>query len=144
MADLLTFLRTRKSVSSAFLDEPGPSEAELAQMLEVAVHVPDHGKLAPWRFIVLSGDARREAGDMLARLFKAKNPEAPEAKVDEERRRLLGAPLVVVVVSTAAPHVKIPEWEQVLSAGNVALSLEFAAHALGYGAHWRTGFMAYD
>ena len=144
MLDALTLLKTRKSVTSNFLGPPGPSEAELAEMLSIAVHVPDHGKLAPWRFIMFTGDARREAGETLAALFKAKNPEAPAGKVEEERTRLLSAPLVVAVVSTAAPHVKIPEWEQVLSAGNVALSLVFAAYAFGYAAHWRTGFMAYD
>ena len=144
MLDALTLLKTRKSVSSTFLGPPGPSDAELSEMLSIAVHVPDHGKLAPWRFIIFSGDARRAAGEILARLFKAKNPEAPDAKVEEERTRLLSAPLVVAVVSTAAPHVKIPEWEQVLSAGNVAMSLVFAAHAFGYVAHWRTGFVAYD
>jgi len=144
MPDALTLLKTRKSVNSNFLGPPGPTDVELAEMLSIAVHVPDHGKLAPWRFIVLSGDARGEAGEMIAALFKAKNPEAPAAKVEEERTRLLAAPLIVIVVSTAAPHVKIPEWEQVLSAGNVALSLVFAAHALGYAAQWRTGFMGYD
>ena len=144
MADAVTFLKTRKSIPSSFLGEPGPSEAELAEMLAIAVHVPDHGKLTPWRFIIFSGDARRQAGEVLARIFATKNPDAPAAKFEEERRRLLDAPLIVAVVSTAAPHVKIPEWEQVLSAGNVALSLVFGAHALGYTAHWRTGFMAYD
>jgi nitroreductase len=106
--------------------------------------VPDHGKLVPWRFIVFAGDARHAAGEILGGIYRAKNPEAPPAKVEEERKRLSQAPLVVVVVSTAAPHVKIPEWEQVLSAGNAALSLVFAAHAMGYAAHWTTGFMAYD
>jgi nitroreductase len=144
MADPLSFLKSRKSIPSVFLGAPGPSDAELAEMLAVAVHVPDHGKLAPWRFLVFSGDARGAAGDLLAAIFKAKNPEAPAAKVEEERKRMLDAPLIVAVVSTATPHVKIPEWEQVLSAGNVALSLVFAAHALGYAAHWRTGFIAYD
>ena len=73
-----------------------------------------------------------------------KNPEAPAAKVQEERARLTVPPLIVAVVSTAAPHVKIPEWEQVLSAGNAAMSLVFAAQALGYAAHWTTGFVAYQ
>jgi nitroreductase len=144
MADALQFLKTRKSFSSAMLGEPGPSEAQLAEMLSVAVHVPDHGKLAPWRMLVFAGDARREAGELLAGVYRAKNPDAPAAKVEDERTRFLHAPVAVVVVSTAVAHVKIPEWEQVLSAGNVALSLLFAAHALGYGGHWTTGFMAYD
>ena len=144
MVDALQFLKTRKSPQSGFLGEPGPSEAQLMEMLAVASHVPDHGKLAPWRFIVVSGDARREAGELLGAIFRARTPDAPAAKIEAETKRFLGAPVTVVVVSTAAPHVKIPEWEQVLSAGNAALSLLFAAHALGYSAHWTTGFVAYD
>lgn len=144
MSDALQLLKTRKSLPSLLLGEPGPSEAELAEMLEIAAHVPDHGKLAPWRFIIVAGGARRHAGERLAAIYHAANPEAPPGKVEEQRNRLLPAPLSVIVVSTAAPHVKIPEWEQVLSAGNCALSLLFAAHAMGYAAHWTTGFMAYD
>jgi nitroreductase len=113
-------------------------------MLGIAAHVPDHGKLAPWRFIVISGDARRAAAELFIPIYRAKNPDAPTAKVEEERLRLIQPPVIVVVVSTAAPHVKIPEWEQVLSAGNAAMSLVFAAHALGFAAHWTTGFLAYE
>jgi nitroreductase len=144
MPDALQLLKTRKSIPSVFLGEPGPTEAQLAEMLAIAVHVPDHGKLAPWRFVIISGDARRAAAEILIPIYQAKNPDAPAAKVEEERSRLLKPPLIVVVVSRAAPHVKIPEWEQVLSAGNAAMSLVFAAHALGFAAHWTTGFIAYD
>jgi nitroreductase len=144
MPDALHLLKTRKSIASAFLGEPGPSEAELSEMLSIAAHVPDHGKLAPWRFIVISGEARSKAAEILMPIYRAKHPDAPPAKVDEERVRLTRPPLIVVVVSTAAPHVKIPEWEQVLSAGSAAMSLVFAAHALGYAAHWTTGFIAYE
>jgi nitroreductase len=144
MPDALHLLKTRKTIASAFLGEPGPTPAELAEILRIATHVPDHGTLAPWRFIVISGGARQAAADMLIPIYRAKNPDAPAAKVEEERIRLTKPPLIVVVVSTAAPHVKIPEWEQVLSAGNAAMSLVFAAHALGYAAHWTTGFIAYE
>jgi nitroreductase len=144
MPDALHLLKTRKSIASAFLGEPGPGEAQLAEMLTIAAHVPDHGKLAPWRFIVISGTARQAAADLLVPIYRAKNPDAPPAKIEEERTRLTQPPVIVVVVSTAAPHVKIPEWEQVLSAGNAAMSLVFAAHALGYAAHWTTGFIAYE
>ncbi len=113
-------------------------------MLTIAVRVPDHGKLAPWRFIVIAGDAGRQVGERLAVLFHQKNPDADEKKIEEERVRLARAPLVVAVVSRAAPHPKIPEWEQVLSAGNAAMSLVLAAHAMGYAANWTTGWIAYD
>jgi nitroreductase len=144
MPDALTLLKTRKSISAAFLGEPGPSESQLAEMLAIAARVPDHGKLAPWRFIVIAGEARRQAGALIGALFHAKHPDAPAAKVEEEQGKLAQAPLVVAVVSTAAPHVKIPEWEQVLSAGNAAFALVMAAHALGFAANWKTGFIAYD
>jgi nitroreductase len=144
MPDALHLLKTRKSIASAFLGEPGPTAAELAEMLTIATRVPDHGKLAPWRFITITGPARQAAADILMPIYRAKNPDAPAAKVEEEEARLTRPPLIVVVVSTAAPHVKIPEWEQVLSAGNAAMSLVFAAHALGYAAHWTTGFIAYE
>jgi nitroreductase len=144
MVDAVHLLKTRKSLPSGFLAEPGPSEAQLMEMLAIATHVPDHGKLAPWRFIVVSGDARRQAGERVGAIFRAKNPDAPAAQVEAEAGRFQRAPVTVIVVSSAAPHVKIPEWEQVLSAGNTALSLLFAAHALGFSGHWTTGFVAYD
>jgi nitroreductase len=81
---------------------------------------------------------------MLADLFRRRNPQADEKALDEERKRLAQAPLVVGVVSTAAPHVKIPEFEQLLSAGNAAMSILLAAHALGYAGQWTTGWIAYD
>ena len=106
--------------------------------------MPDHGKLTPWRFIVFAGDARLKAGEAIAAVFKANNPQATEDQVAFERNRLARAPLVVAVVSRAAPHVKIPEWEQVLSAGAAAMNLVTAAHALGYAATWITEWYAYD
>ena len=142
--DALDLLRTRKSVSSSFLAAPGPDETQLAEILTIASRVPDHGKLAPWRFIVFEGDAREQAGDALAALFREKNPEADDKKVEDERKRLAQAPLVVAVVSRAAPHVKIPEFEQLLAAGNAAMNLVLAAHALGFTAQWVTGWIAYD
>ena len=144
MADALQFLKTRKSISAAFLAPPAPSEAELTEILTVASRVPDHGKLTPWRFIVFRGDAGMKASAALARLYEARNPGADPKKLEEERKRLAQAPLVVAVVSRAAPHEKIPEFEQLLSAGNAAMSVVLAAHALGYAAQWTTGWIAYD
>lgn len=144
MPEALDLLKSRKSVSAAFLGAPGPDESALAEILSVASRVPDHGKLTPWRFIVFAGDARRQAGEALAAQFQRKNPDAPQKQVDEEKNRLAKAPLVIAVVSKAAPHPKIPEWEQVLSAGNSAMNIVLAAHALGFAAQWTTGWIAYD
>ena len=144
MPDALELLKTRKSISAAFLADPGPGEAEINDILSIAARVPDHGKLTPWRFIVFAGDARRKAGEALAPLFAAKNPGADAKLIEDDRNRLARAPLVIAVVSRAAPHPKIPEWEQVLSAGNAAMNVVMAAHALGYAAQWTTGWIAYD
>lgn len=144
MPDALDLLKTRKSISAPFLSAPPPSDSELAEILTIASRVPDHGKLTPWRFILFKGEAGRKAGEALAKLFAAKNPEADETKLEEERKRLAQAPLVVAVVSRAAPHPKIPEFEQLLSAGNAAMNVVLAAHALGYAAQWTTGWIAYD
>jgi nitroreductase len=144
MPDLRDYLKARRSISSQFLGAPAPDENQLAEMLTVASRVPDHGKLAPWRFIVFRGDARANAGDMLVERFRQLNPDADPKVVEEERVRLAKAPLVVAVVSTAGPHVKIPEVEQLLSAGAAAMNLVHAAHALGFAAQWLSGWIAYD
>jgi nitroreductase len=144
MPDALDLLKTRKSISAQFLVEPGPDKAQLDEILTIASRVPDHGKLVPWRFVVFSGEARKAAGAALADLYRRKNPEADERRLEEERARLARAPLVVGVVSRAAPHVKIPEFEQLLSAAAAAMNLELAAHALGFAAQWTTGWIAYD
>jgi nitroreductase len=142
--DALDLLKTRKSIPNAFLASPGPTRQQIEEILTIASRVPDHGKLTPWRFILFEGDARLEASAALAKMFAAAHPDATEKQLDEETKRLAQAPLVVAVVSKAAPHVKIPEWEQVLSAGNAAMNVVLAAHALGFAAHWVTGWIAYD
>jgi nitroreductase len=144
MPDALELLTTRRSFKAAELVGPPPSAAEIETLLTVASRVPDHGKLVPWRFIVFEGDARRAAGDAIAAAFRAKYPDSKPEHVEAERGRLARAPLVIAVVSRAGTHVKIPEWEQVLSAGAAAMSLVLAAHALGYGASWTTEWYAYD
>jgi nitroreductase len=144
MPEAIDLLKTRRSVKAAELTGPGPSAAEIDTILTIASRVPDHGKLRPWRFIVFEGDARLAAGDRIAAAFAAKYPDATQEQTDKERERLTRAPLVIAVVSRAAEHKKIPEWEQVLSAGAAAMSLVFAAHALGYAANWITEWYAYD
>jgi nitroreductase len=144
MPDALELLKTRRSVKPMELQGPGPSAAELETLLRIATRVPDHGKLAPWRFIVFDGEARRRAGEKIAAVFRADNPQATADQIEFERNRLARAPLVVAVVSRAGPHLKIPEWEQQLSSGASAMSLVFAAHAMGYAASWITEWYAYD
>jgi nitroreductase len=144
MTDALRLLRTRRSLKPIELHEPGPSAQEVETLLTIASRVPDHGKLTPWRFIVFEGDARLEAGRAIEAAFRAKYPDAKPEQTDYERKRLARAPLVIAVVSRAAPHVKIPEWEQVLSAGAAAMNLVLASHALGYGANWITEWYSYD
>ncbi len=144
MLDALALLKTRRSVKIHELKEPGPSADEVDTILSLAIRVPDHGKLAPWRFIVIQGEGRRKAGEVIARAFQADHPQAQAEHIEAERMRLARAPLVIAVVSRAAPHVKIPEWEQVLSAGAVTMNLVLAVHALGYAAKWVTEWYAYD
>jgi nitroreductase len=112
--------------------------------LIIATRVPDHGKLKPWRFIVFEGDARVHAGKVIAEVFGADHAEATADQLEFEAKRLARAPLVIAVVSRAGPHVKIPEWEQQLSAGAAAMNLVNAAHAMGYAASWITEWYAYD
>src|ERR1700723_3333986 len=123
---------------------PGPSPAELETILTIGARVPDHGKLAPWRFIIFEGDARARAGDVIAQVFAKKNLAASQADIDIEKRRLTDAPLVIGVVSFTKPHPKVPPWEQELSAGASAMNIVTAATALGYGACWLTGWFAFD
>ncbi len=144
MLDGLSLLKTRRSAKPNQLSGPAPTEPEIETLLTIASRVPDHGKLVPWRFIVFDGDARLAAGKAIAAAFAAKNAEATAERIATEENRLARAPLVIAVVSRAAPHAKIPEWEQMLSAGAAAMNLLNAAHALGFGATWITEWYAYD
>jgi nitroreductase len=145
MPDAIDLLKSRHSYKPAdLLPDGGPSDGEIDTLLTVASRVPDHGKLVPWRFIVFSGDARARASQLLGDIFAKKNPQATPDQIAFERSRFTLAPLIVAVVSRAAPHVKIPEWEQVLSSGAAAMNLLHAAHALGYVGTWRTDWFAYD
>ena len=144
MIDALDLLRTRRSSPAIDLVEPGPAPAELDTLLTIAARVSDHGKLVPWRFIVFAGEGRARAGEALAGVLAASDPQASEKRLAEERGRFLRAPVVVGVISKAAPHVKIPEWEQVLSSAASCQNLLLAAAALGYGAIWLTEWPAYD
>jgi len=144
MPDAIDLLKIRRSVKPREMSPPGPSPAELETILTIGSRVPDHGKLTPWRFIVFEGDARVRAGELIARVFAQKNPNAASDEIDVEKRRLTDAPLVIAVVSFTRPHPKVPPWEQELSAGASAMNIVTAATALGYGACWLTGWFAFD
>ncbi|MBV8791117.1 MAG: nitroreductase, partial [Pseudolabrys sp.] len=122
----------------------GPTSAQIEMLLTIASRVPDHGKLTPWRFIIFGGEDRLRAGEAISKIFRSNNPQATAEQIEFESNRLARAPLVIAVVSRAAPHVKIPEWEQTLSAGAAAMNLVTAAHAMGYAASWLTEWYAYD
>ncbi|MFO1121210.1 MAG: nitroreductase [Hyphomicrobiales bacterium] len=141
---VLALLHSRKSASAKAMGEPGPSAAQLAEILECAVRVPDHGKLNPWRFVIFEGDARKRFGATLRKRWQALNPDHGEATLGFVENMLMRAPVVVAVVSTAAEHPKIPVWEQVLSAGAVCQTMLLAATALGIGCQWNTDWIAYD
>ena len=144
MADTVELLKTRRSPRVTDLAAPGPNAAELETLLTIASRVPDHGKLAPWRFLVMQSDKKKAFAEALIPIFRKSHPEATEDQLKKEPERLIGAPLVIAVISRAGKHAKIPEWEQVLSAGAVCMNLVVAAHALGYGAAWLTGWAAYE
>lgn len=124
--------------------EPGPDEGELQTILRAGARVPDHGKLAPWRFILFRGEARAQFGAELARIHAAAQPGATEDQIAFEANRLTRAPVVVAVVSRVTRGIKIPEWEQLLSAGAVCQNMLVAATALGFGAQWLTEWYAFD
>ena len=142
---VISFLAKRRSVKPDRLAAPGPTEAELETILTIASRVPDHKKLAPWRFILIEGDARARLGDVVAEACVAAEKEPPShVRLETERTRLMRAPLVVAVVSRVTPHRSAPEWEQVLSAGAACFNLCLAANAMGYGTSWITEWIAYN
>jgi nitroreductase len=141
---LIDYLRERHSTPVAQIKGPGPEKAELEEILTSAVRVPDHGKLSPWRLVVYRGDVCSSLGETFLDIAMSKDAEMSDAAKEAERARFTRAPVVVGVISTAAPHAKIPEWEQVLSAGAVCLNLLMACEARGYVANWRTEWVSYD
>jgi len=144
MTDTIALLKARRSAPPLLLAGPGPTPSQLDALLAIAARVPDHGKLVPWRFVVFEGEARHKAGEVIARAFHAANLDASDEQLGFERKRLAHAPLVVGVVSRAAPHVKIPLWEQELSAGAACMNLVVAANAMGFSTSWLTQWYAYD
>lgn len=143
--DMLSFLQRRRSNLAKDMTGPGPSDTDISHMLQIAARVPDHRKLAPWRFILFSGEARREMGAHIRKAFEHSNPDAPEERAEFEAQRFLRAPLVIAVVSAPRDCPRgTPEWEQVLSAGAVCYNLLLAAQGLGYAAQWLTEWYSYE
>ena len=140
----LDFLDQRRSTPSRQLGLPGPSPEQLRQILASAMRVPDHGKLAPWRILAIEGAARLRLGEFLAQRTLMLDPAAPAAVVEKDRLRFSHAPLVLAVIAAPQSHSKVPEIEQILSAGSVCFALLQAAQAMGFGAQWLTGWPAYD
>ncbi len=137
--DVLTFLATRRSASAMSLSEPGPSSDEVSDLIRLAARVPDHGKLAPWRFVLLDGPAKIRFAHRLQQLAESRGDQKAVAKLG----KLKAPPMGIAVVSSPRDH-EIPTWEQQLSAGAVCTTLLYAAQALGYGANWITDWYAYD
>lgn len=140
----LRALDARRSVPSRQLGEPGPDPATLLRMLRSAVRVPDHGKRVPFRFLLISGEARQRLGDFVAQRALQRDPAASAAQLDKDRNRFNHAPLVITVVAAPQPDDKVPEQEQLMTAGCVCFALLQAAQALGFGAQWLTAWMAFD
>jgi nitroreductase len=140
--DAMQLLHTRYSALK--LAEPAPSAEAMRAMLESAAHVPDHGRLEPWRLILVEGDARLNLGEVLAESLLRRNPLANEQTLARERQKTTRAPLIIVVATKCDRSAKIPVIEQIISAGCAAFSIMQAAFAQGLGAMWRTGEPAYD
>jgi nitroreductase len=145
VSSTLKVLETRRSASAKSMTGPGPSPRQLERILNIAARVPDHGKLVPWRFVVFEGEARRKAGQIVATCYQELHPSHGEETLEVQRTMFSRAPCVVgVISSTVKDHPKIPEWEQILSAGAVCQNILIAATAMQIGAQWISGWFAYD
>lgn len=130
--------------SAKILTDPAPDAAALELLLECASRAPDHGRLRPWRFIVIRGAARERLGELMADQLRRKLPAATAETLQRERHKALRAPLIIVVAAACNATVKVPAVEQIIAAGAAAQNLMLAATALGFGVMWKTGDAAYD
>ncbi|NQU69460.1 MAG: nitroreductase [Rhodospirillales bacterium] len=144
MTDIINFLTQRRSVTAKNMTEPGPSDDQLEQILAAGIRVPDHGRLGPWQFIIIKGDARAKFGEVLADAYQKANDDAFDELLDVERERFQRAPVVIAVTSRVTKGHKIPEWEQELSSGAACMNMLNAAHAMGFTAQWLTEWPAYN
>lgn len=139
--ELLSGIESRTSALK--LGAPGPTREHIERIIRAGLRAPDHGRLRPWRFVVLEGAAREKLGDAMASMLLAKFPQATQEQLDAERRKTMRAPTIIAVGAKITKG-KIPEIEQVGAVSAAAQNMFLAAHALGYGAMWKTGAAAYD
>ncbi|HKX91539.1 MAG TPA: nitroreductase [Sphingomicrobium sp.] len=144
LSSTLSLLETRRSAKPRELVGPGPTPDDLARILSIAARAPDHGKLAPWRFVTVAVDQRDALEALLLKALAEEERAAPAAKQQKERDFAHYQGALVVLVSAPVANHKIPIWEQELSCGAAGMSLALAAHALGYVAGWVTGWRAYS
>lgn len=143
--EILTTLLRRRSLTVKDMIGPGPSQDEIDLILTIGSRVPDHKKQVPWRFLTIEGDARHKAGEKLRSIFAKNNPDTDNDLLDFEQNILTRAPLVIAVISTATPdNPKVPEWEQILTAGAVCQNILLASNALGFAGQWLSEWYAYD
>jgi len=140
----LTLLQTRRSGKPRDLIAPGPDDAQLRQILEVALRTPDHGKLAPWRFVIVPQDKREKLAEVLEAAYRAEKPEAGRLEIEAMHQFAHQAPTLVVALSKPVAGSKIPVWEQELSAGAAIMNLLHATHALGFAGGWLTGWPSFN
>jgi len=143
--ETLELLMLRRSLTVKDMLQPGPSREQLKQILEIGSRVPDHKKQVPWRFLTFEKSTRGKFGKILRSTFAQNNPKTNEKVLDFEENRFLRAPLVIAVISTAdINNPKVPEWEQILTAGAVCQNILIASNAMGYASQWLTEWYAYD
>ena len=140
----LAALEQRLSVPSRQLGAPGPDAAQTDTLLAAAIRVPDHGRLTPYRLLLVRNDARARLGAEIAAIHARREPDAPAAALTKDRERFNPAPLIVIVIARTTAGHKVPLQEQLLTAGCVAYNVLLGAQALGFGAQWLTGWAAYD
>ncbi|AUW58274.1 nitroreductase [Sphingobium sp. SCG-1] len=140
----LALLRTRRSGKPRDLVAPGPDAGQLKSILEVAMRTPDHGKLAPWRFVIVRDDQREALSDLLRQAYRVENPSAGRLELDSMEQFAKQAPALVVVLSCPKAGSKIPVWEQELSVGAAIMNLLNATHASGFAGGWLTGWPSYS
>ena len=129
--------------SAPKLTEPAPAGEQLQTIFKAALRAPDHARLKPWRFLVIEGQGRNHLGEVFAQAAQADDPAIDSQALEKLRGNPLRAPMIIAVITCLQPHPKVPEIEQYLSAGCAAHGMLLAAHALGFGAIWRTGPMAF-
>jgi len=142
--DHITFLQQRYSTPAKQLLEPAPSQTELEQILQAAVAAPDHGGLHPWQFLIIKGEARQKLGDLMARCYQQRHPQASSEQVERQRTKPLRSPLIITVVAKIQQNPSVDKLEQILSAGAACQQILLAAQALGYGAIWLSGESIFD